>query len=242
MFVNARKDNHRWLLADPWGHEFVLPCRPDYAGRRIRIGTLGTKFEPNGLKDERRKALTRTTIMAHMLRDLGAPIYLLDVRRNGTGAQSSWSPAEFSSLIPAAIGSDGRYGFLHLPILAPSTGLLGEYHKGQISDWHDFRDRYNGEADEGAIAVACAFAEAADCGGGMAVFLCAEPYCPDFDTLPAATQDANHCHRFTLAHRVARQIQQACPTISVERVDLDPGEYATRRKAGQPYEPHIVAL
>jgi len=70
MFVNARKDSSRWLLADPWGHEFLLPCRPNYAGRKIRIGTLETKFEPNGLKDEKRKALTRTTIMAHMLRDL----------------------------------------------------------------------------------------------------------------------------------------------------------------------------
>lgn len=242
MFVNARKDSNRWLLADSWGHDLVLPYRPDYAGRTIQIGTLGTKFEPNGLKDEKRKALIRSTIIAHMLRDLGLPIYLLDVRRNGTGAQSSWSPAEFASLIPAAIGSGSRYAFLHLPIVAPSMGLLGEYHKGQVSDWHDFRDRYNEELGEGAITVARAFVEAADCGGGMAVFLCAEPCCPDFDTLPAAAQNANHCHRFTLAHRVARQLQQACPTIRVERVDLDPGEYATRRKAGQPYAPRVLAL
>ncbi len=27
LFVNARKDNHRWILADPWEHERVLPCR-----------------------------------------------------------------------------------------------------------------------------------------------------------------------------------------------------------------------
>jgi len=128
MFVKAHKDKNQWLLADPWGHELVLPCRSDYASRRVRIGTLGTKFEPNGLKDEKRKALTKTTIMAHMLRDLGTPIYLLDVRRHGTGAQSSWSPAEFASLIPAAIGLGGRYGFLHLPIPAPSTGLLADYH------------------------------------------------------------------------------------------------------------------
>lgn len=167
--------------------------------------------------------------------------YLLDVRRNGTGAQSSWS-AEFASPIPAAIGSGGRYGFLHLPILAPSTGLLGEYHKGQVSDWPDFRDRYNEKVSEGAIAVVRAFVEAADCAGGMAVFLCAEPSCPDFDTLPAAAQDTNHCHRLTLAHRVARQLQQACPMVVVEGFDLDPGEYATRRRAGKPYEPRIVAL
>lgn len=242
MFVNTRKDSHRWRLADPWGHEFVLPCLPDYGSQKVRIGTLGTKFEPNGLKDEKRKALTSTTILAHLLRDLDAPIYLLDVRRNGTGAQSSWSPAEFASLIPAAIGSDGRYAFLHLPILAPSTGLLGEYHKGRVSDWHDFRHRYNKEVSEGAIAVARAFVEAADGGGGMAVFLCAEPYCPALDTLPAAAQNANHCHRFTLANRIARQLQQAYPAIRVERVDLDPGEYATRRKAGQPYGPRVVAL
>lgn len=85
MFVKARKDNRQWLLANRWGHELVLPCRPDCAGLRLRIGTPGTEFEPNGLRNEKRKVLTRTTIMAHMRSDLGAPIYLLDVRRNGTG-------------------------------------------------------------------------------------------------------------------------------------------------------------
>lgn len=234
MFVNARREPNGWRLIDSWGHAFDLPCGPTLPAR-VGIGTVGTRFESPG------RAGAKSKVMARMLAALDRPIYLLDTRRSGTGAQSSWSPEEFATLIPEAMGGPHAYAFLHLPVLAPSIATRDASKRHEV-DWHGFRDRYARDLTPGAVAVARAFVEAAAHKGGLAIFLCAEQVRPDFTELAPDDQEKHHCHRFHLVRRVADAIRADHPNKRLERVDLDPGAFAVACLAERSYEPLTAAL
>src|SRR4051812_17251254 len=87
MFNQAVKKKDLWAVSNSLGHTMTLPCREDYQGFRFSIGVLGTRTraEVKG---------TKSHLMAEMLSSIGRPVYLIDTRRNGVGAQSSWSPRE----------------------------------------------------------------------------------------------------------------------------------------------------
>src|SRR5262245_32092108 len=116
MFTHARRTRDNWFVANAWGHELRLPYLKSLDYQEVRFGVLGTR---------RREPLKRvrsgyTVLMAELLGALACPLYLLDIRRDGTGGQSSWSPREFASVIPAALPPDRPYSYVHLPCLAPS--------------------------------------------------------------------------------------------------------------------------
>ncbi len=102
---------HGWEIINKLGHIQYLdvPNPPSV----VDIGLLGTRclheipVKPN-----------KTTAMGRMLDELNRPLYLIDTRRDGTGAQSSWSPREFATIIPAMVRKPME--FLHLPAAAPS--------------------------------------------------------------------------------------------------------------------------
>lgn len=110
------------------GERLVLPVAADGP---FTIGLLGTRSIPQV------KRKTKTEVLAEALARLAKPIYLVDVRRDGVGSQSSWSPRELASLVPAAMQqwatvhrrSSQPYGFWHLPCLAPSIQLLALWRK-----------------------------------------------------------------------------------------------------------------
>lgn len=238
MFVNARKQRDYWGLFNQWGHEMRLPSLPVNHAGTVQIGTLGTRFEA------KINAATgnKTNVMVRLIKSLNRPVYLIDTRRSGTGALGSWSPLEFASIIRAELGTSPPYAFVHLPMLAPSIRLLAEERRGELAGWRVFRDRYNAELSGAAVTVAQAFVEAAALRDGLAVFLCAEPYCAAFDQLPADAQDTNHCHRFNLARRVADAIKADHPGAVVQRVDLDAAAFVTALVAARGYEPEIRPL
>ncbi|MBL8726584.1 MAG: hypothetical protein JNK49_21255 [Planctomycetes bacterium] len=204
----------------------------------VKIGTLGTRF------DSRLSARTgnRTTIMARMLRSPGQPIFGLDTRRAGCGAMAAWSPLEFATLIPAQIVAGQAYDFLHVPVVAPSPSLLATERRGDLSGWRHFRERYNAELGDAALAVARAFVEAATVCGGLVVLLCAEPYEPDFADLLKDAQNRCHCHRFNLARRMTDAITADHLVSKVERVDLDAAAFADALLRGRTYEPRVRRL
>jgi hypothetical protein len=176
-----------------------------------------------------------------MLAALRQPIYLLDTRRNGVGAQSSWSPREFASIIPNSLAGRITYAYLHLPCLAPSVALLDEARKNQMP-WHTFRERYIEELTPDALDVGRAFVETAVAAGGMAIFLCAEADQPEFDVLPDVEQEEYYCHRFTLAKQVANRIKDACANTSIRCVHLDLVDFQTQMKSVNAYSPRSTEL
>lgn len=236
MFVTARRDGANWRLATQWGLELSLPGLPAQAAEPIRFGTVGTRFDAKPHKDV---GSSKTGILAGMLRDLGRPVVLIDTRRDGVGAQSSWSPREFASLVPDMLGADQAYSFIHLPLLAPSLALLDADRKQQLGGWRVFCERYRAELGESAIAVAQAFVEAAAQRGGLALFMCAEPFHADFERLAPEAQDNICCHRFPLSQRVATALKQHHPGVPIERLDLDAGAWAMAKRERRPCEPRI---
>lgn len=238
MFINAIRHGDEWRLSNHWGHELRLPGLPAQSTSKVQIGTLGTKFEA------RLKARdgNRATVMARMLRSLNRPIFVLDTRRNGCGAQGSWSPLELATLIPAQIDNGQPCDFLHVPVVAPSTKLLATEKRGELAGWSEFRKRYNAEVGDAAVAVARAFVEAAAVRGGLAVLLCAEPYETAFADLPTDVQNKCHCHRFNLARRVADAMKTQRPGWAVERVDLDAAAFVAACRETRVYEPRLRRL
>ena len=59
-----------------------------------------------------------------------------------------------------------------------------------------------------ALSVGQAWVEAAMQRGGLAVFLCAEEYLPDFRSRDQRTKDEFYCHRFTLARLTSGRFHQ----------------------------------
>src|SRR5437660_1158290 len=102
MFLKATRGVGRWQVRNGLGHKLHLPCQESYANATVEIGVLGTRrrIEIKG---------QMTSLMANMLAAVQRPLYLLDVRRDGTGGQSSWSPREFASLIPMQLPDDQKY-------------------------------------------------------------------------------------------------------------------------------------
>jgi hypothetical protein len=244
MFVKAEKLGDRWLLTDRWGHDMSLPAIAPSCDRVLRIGTLGTRFDAPAIKGFAGKIMNKLDLMAAMLRDLAMPIYLLDVRRNGVGAQGAWAPEQFATQIPDVIGNSMPYAFLHLPALAPTIGLLSAYKSGAVARWQDFRDCYCAGIDSATLNLGVAFCEAAFARGGMAVFLCAEAFAWDFDRGQYTDTERNqmHCHRFSLVNRIAACMHAEHAAIKVERVDLDVAAYARQRKSGLSYSPLATRL
>lgn len=235
MFINAIRHGDEWRLSNPWGHELRLPGLPAQSTLMVEIGTLGTKFKAR----INRRTGNRSAVMAKMLKSLNRPIFVVDTRRDGCGGQGSWSPLEFATLIPREFGNGQPYGFLHLPIVAPSHALLATERRGELAGWSQFRKHYNDEVGAAAVAVARAFVEAAAVRGGLAVLLCAEPYETTFDDLPedVAVQNDCHCHRFNLARRVADAMLAERPGLKVERVDLDAAAFVAAFRDDRVYEP-----
>lgn len=216
MYIRAVREDDHWRVENAFGHALALPCPPDALGGEIRFGVLGTgtRAKVRGRKTDR---------MADTLAALRRPIYLLDARRNGVGGQGSWSPLEFASLIPAAIDGPYPYAFVHLPCVAPSHGLVDTWHGGRLANWREFRNLYNAELSAASVEVARAFVETAATAGGLAIFLCAEPDAPDFDTCSLEEQNELYCHRFALARRVADRLREAHPAAEVRLMCLDIG-------------------
>jgi hypothetical protein len=115
-----------WDIVGPFGERLSVP-RAKRSGV-FHVGLLGT---------QRRVKLKRPAfqVAAELFHGLGRPVYVIDTRRDGVGAQGSWSPRELASRIPdhiTTLANRGgvtaqRYGYLHLPDLAPSLGLLDRY-------------------------------------------------------------------------------------------------------------------
>jgi len=214
MFQHARKEGDAWCLSNDFGHELRLPGLGAHRGA-IDLGTLGTRTrgQVRGRK---------TDLMADLLAAQRRPVYLIDTRRNGSGAQSSWSPREFGSVIADRLAGKGiRYAFLHLPALTPSIALLD-----RAAPWQEFRSCYEEELSEEDCDLGCAFVEAATACDGLAIFLCAEEFQPDFDRLPAGEQEGCYCHRFTLVRRIAGRLRtHHGPDLPIRRLDLDLSDF-----------------
>jgi len=224
--VKAEKQNFdngdsAWILNDEWGHEMFLPCPHQPEQLSVDIGVLGTRVRDGNLAGYQ-WAKNKTKLMAAMLLSLDKPIYLIDTRRNGVGGQGSWSPREFASLIPDIMKDQGckqLYSFIHLPILAPSIALLNLARNGL--SWQEFKKEYQQELyQNGAIDIAVAFIEATACRSGICIFLCAEEYQPDFINLDQPEQNECYCHRYALAKKVAREIDQDYKSVRLCNLDL----------------------
>jgi hypothetical protein len=240
MFESAHKQDGCWRLCNRFGHALTIPALDANSAAEVLIGVVGTgrrlallskTGKPKDIDDP------KTPLMASMLESLGRPLYLIDVRRDGTGKQSSWSPREFATEIPAILGGKTKYAFLHLPCLAPSIELLE-----RDIPWREFRDAYIKELSDQDLAVGEAFVEAATMEGGIAVFLCAEPDQPAFDSLSENAKEENYCHRFTLAKRIARQIKAAHPKAAISIVQLDVVDFYLQKKHGDSYVPRVGAV
>jgi len=226
MYIDAAKHGDCWLVRNAWGHDLKLPCRETYKGASLEIGTLGTRapgFKP-------KPYLRRFEAVAQMLDTLHRPLYLMDTRRGGTGASSSWSPLEFATKIPALLSPECSYAFLHLPCLAPSIELRND----ENLSWEGFRDRYRQELSQEALNVAQAFVESAAERGGLPILLCAEEYCMEFEKLSQQEQEASYCHRFTLARCLADRLKATYTEVNVTRVDLDIRDFVASRPSYQP--------
>jgi len=173
-----------------------------------------------------------------MLGSLRRPLYLVDTRRDGTGAQSSWSPREFATQVATMLSASITYSFLHLPCMAPSIDLLSN----KELPWQKFRDCYCEDLTEEALNVGQAFVEAAAVNNGLVVLLCAEAYRAGFATLAAEEQETCYCHRFSLAHRLAERLRATYHGVVVKRVDLDIMEFLACKQARQDYTPSLVRL
>ncbi len=226
QYATWNENATRWEIINKFGHIQYLdvPKLP----LAVEIGLLGTRclhefpVKPN-----------KTTAMAKMLDVLNRPLYLIDTRRDGTGAQSSWSPREFATMIPALVRMPLE--FMHLPAAAPSIGLLDEDRKARKADkvmpWQEFRRQYDADLSVDTVDVVRAYVEAAAAAGGMAIILCAEPYCPDFDVQSQEQQDEYYCHRFTLAQRVAQAILKSrSGAVSIKMVNLELSNFVKRGK------------
>src|SRR4051812_17094697 len=110
MFRSATRGEGHWQGCNDLGDELRVPERDAGTKGPILIGVMGTRR-----RSEVSGPVTR--LLAMMLAAVAGPIYLLDVRRDGTGGQSSHSPREFGSLIPQALPADKGYAFIHLPCL-----------------------------------------------------------------------------------------------------------------------------
>ncbi|MGE0821754.1 MAG: DUF488 family protein [Candidatus Binatia bacterium] len=235
MFTRAHKERDSWLLFNSWNQRLIMSCHENYSTSTMAIGVMGTRTRD-------KVSGAKTQLMAHMLAALNQPLYLIDVRRNGVGAQSSWSPREFATVIPDMLAGGSPYAYLHLPCLAPSIALLNQNRQGEIASWQHFRQRYLAELTPESLDVAQAFVEAAVAAGGMAVFLCAEAEQPAYDSLSATEQDAHYCHRFSLAKQVARRLQEAYDAVVVKMVHLDLVDLSEQKKARGQYRPRVTSL
>ena len=97
MVASARREPGTWHVALAWGHGLLLPALGRGAAGTLRLAVLGTRTlapVPTG----------KSALMAGMLATLDCALYIFDTRRAGSGGQSSWSPREFASLIPALLG------------------------------------------------------------------------------------------------------------------------------------------
>lgn len=246
MILSAHEAPDHWVLKTPHGHSLLLPRDPARISRGVSIGVLGTR---------RRVKVPGTMghLLGDMLAGLGRPIYLVDVRRNGAGAQGSWGPREFATLIPERIAGRVPYDYLHVPALAPSIALLESSRRASgtagAQAWQAFRDHYVQElADREALPIAQALVEAATStpgeGGrsGLAVFLCAEADQPCFTGMKQAEQDAHYCHRFTLAGLVAQALAGAHPGAKVELLQLDLVDSKEQTMRGGVYMPRSAVL
>jgi hypothetical protein len=217
-----------------------MPALASNSTVEVSIGVLGTARRPTGFtRSGKPKDITESKmpLMASMLDSLKRPLYLIDSRRNGTGAQSSWSPRDFGTEIPALLNEEMKYAYLHLPCLAPSIALL----ERDIS-WREFRSEYIEELSVQDLAVGVAFVEAAIVEGGITVFLCAEPDQPEFDSLSEVEKDKNYCHRFTLAKLIGRRIKVAHPNTAISIVHLDVVDFYLQTDHGNSYVPRITHL
>ena len=129
--------------------------------------------------------------------------------------------------------------FMHLPAAAPSIGLLDEDRKarkaGKNMPWQEFKRQYDAALANDTVDVIRAYVEASVVAGGMAIILCAEPYCPDFDAEPQERQDEHYCHRFTLAQRVAQSILTARnDSVDVKLINLELSDFV---KSGRSWTP-----
>ena len=230
-------ENGMWQLTGPCGEKLLLDKATDSGP--FEIGLLGTRTT--------KKVAAKTRRFSQLLAGLQRPIFLLDVRRAGVGGQGSWSPLELATIVPAELSE--AYSFFHLPSLAPSVVLLQAYRKSRklpaLSEadivatvskvrqgidpgdaawkhWQVFREKYRIEieAEKHSLLTAAAFIEAAQAAGGLAIFMCAEQFRQDFDSLSQSQQDDVYCHRYTLAAAACRLLQQRHPGCSVTRIDL----------------------
>jgi hypothetical protein len=204
----------------------------------VDIGLLGTQCLSNMLPFY----FNEITAMVDMLNMLKRPLYLIDVRRDGTGPQNSWSPREFATIIPAMVYKP--MVFMHLPDAAPSIELLEKNRKsreaGKVLHWQKFKRQYNAALTMYTVDMIQAYVEAAAVDGGMVILLCTEPYCPDFDAQPQKHQDELYCHRFTLAQRTGRAIKaDRGGNVNVRLLNLELSDYFM---CGRAWTPPITML
>jgi hypothetical protein len=93
--------------------------------------------------------------------------------------------------------------------------------------WQVFGAAYRRDLPQHAVLAGRAFVEAAAVAGGVAVFLCAEEYLPDFDLADQNSQDDAYCHRYTLASLIAQSLGESFPAAEISRVSLRMGDSPT---------------
>lgn len=148
MLRNVVEEVNAWVFRGPFGNETRI-TRSRVIPDDVQIGLLGTLVRPPFTKGRAPGRRGKTDLLIAMLKSLNRPILLIDTRRSGVGAQSSWDPEIFASRIPAALGF-GNYDYYHVPSLAPSSELLKGFSKdrkegGPLAEWDVFRDQYREE-------------------------------------------------------------------------------------------------
>jgi hypothetical protein len=116
MLISSVKNSSSWHLVGPLGEDLVLPKATKGP---FRIGLLGTRAEQ--VKKD------KTGEFARLIEAVKAPVILIDIRRDGVGANSAWGPLEFGTIVPSEVTSP--YSFHHLPVAAPTVDLLKSFKK-----------------------------------------------------------------------------------------------------------------
>jgi hypothetical protein len=252
MFEDVHECEGHWELSDPTGGVLRLPKLTRRTGD-ILIATAGTrrtrdvniKRAVQGLADaiaELRRPITLIDV-----RRAG-------VGGSGSWGPDVFTGTLPEMLGAAGIS---RYTYYHLPILAPTRSLLDRSNRAAKSSerlseaqieaaavavdqgvqpdaaafrHHEvFRAAYLRELQStAAVAVARAFVEAANEIDGIPILLCAEARRAEFHLAAREEQDADYCHRFTLAAQVAAALKRGSSGMEVVRLDFSIGESVNR--------------
>lgn len=222
LFKQATRTDDKWIVqSDVFALELPRAKFSDRKQATIEIGLLGTREREKSKNYQ--WANNKTKKIAALLGSLGSS-FLIDTRRDGVGGMGSWSPKEFSSIIPDLIeqhyARSEKYEYIHLPGIAPTIELRNKLRNEKLS-WERFRDSYNSTLKEDSLDVITAFVESvATTQNSLPIIMCSEEHQPDFHHLTPELQDECYCHRFTLAKNIALRLSKEYQKIVIYSLDI----------------------